>query len=438
MIARRRLRGHAPKGFTLIELLVVIAIIGILMGLILPAVISARRTARKMECASNMRQVGLGLIQFLNARNSFPNAGTFHENPAALTANPPDPTQSVINNCFNGSFGTTGATSGSTTPLYGPLYSWVVDVLPYIDANDIYNGYNRNLPFFDTTASTALTNNYGLGNTFIKILTCPEDDTIVQGQGNLSYVVNGGFSRWHGYTYTNNSGTAAGQNPIGFVGGSASVSAGPSLNWGSQVAKKTGVMFLGTSIGNTPWDIRTTSSSIVDGASTTLLLSENILAGYSANDGVGAGLSQAYNSAANFNWASPHPNFMMFVASDNVCHGGTGMCATDTGLIPTTLNGNTIVDGPSWMLANQAGTQENINSSLVASVEGSSPYASSRHPGGVNVVFCDGSARFISETMSGDIYAKIITPAGSQLPCINLQTGPCYKQTPLSQDQVIQ
>jgi prepilin-type N-terminal cleavage/methylation domain-containing protein/prepilin-type processing-associated H-X9-DG protein len=81
-----QIRPARPAGFTLVELLVVVAVIGLLMALLLPAVQQARESARRTGCASNLKQIGLGLQNYYDVHKAFP-IGCYQWRPSGNTTN---------------------------------------------------------------------------------------------------------------------------------------------------------------------------------------------------------------------------------------------------------------------------------------------------------------------------------------------------------------
>src|SRR5262245_13958123 len=100
-------RGRSA--FTLVELLVVIAIIGILIALLLPAIQAARESARRAACMNNMKNVGLAVMNYVDAHKHFP---PLAEMPAG----------------------------GSFNPLQdkGLFYTWTIRILPFIEEQATY------------------------------------------------------------------------------------------------------------------------------------------------------------------------------------------------------------------------------------------------------------------------------------------------------------
>lgn len=126
------------SGFTLVELLVVIAIIGVLVSLLLPAVNSARESARGLSCKNNLKNAAQAVVTYATQRKELP--------PAGLMDNP-------------------------STTYFEPQnsrYSWITQILPQLEQEPLYNQFD----FTQASVSNEALNPQAVS---LEILNCPSD-----------------------------------------------------------------------------------------------------------------------------------------------------------------------------------------------------------------------------------------------------------------------
>src|SRR5437879_3505532 len=125
-------RSSRRSAFTLIELLVVIAIIAVLMGLLLPAVQKAREAASRIQCANNLKQIGLAMHHYENVHERLP--------PSRLRV-------------------------GSAT--------WMVLILPFLEQDNLHRQWDLSQSYYQQNAVARLTP--------VKIYFCPSRRTATTG-----------------------------------------------------------------------------------------------------------------------------------------------------------------------------------------------------------------------------------------------------------------
>lgn len=140
--------SRTRTAFTLVELLVVIAIMGVLVALLLPAIQAARETARRAQCSSNMRQIGIAMLSHHDAKGRFP---------SSYVTRPSD------------QMGDRDPETGDANPGWTCLFQ----ILPYLEGSNEQQQFDLNVPAWHA-------NNAEASKQVIRTYLCPSvsDQTV--------------------------------------------------------------------------------------------------------------------------------------------------------------------------------------------------------------------------------------------------------------------
>ncbi len=372
----RHRRSPPPSkqgGFTMLELLVVIAIIGVLTAVILPAVHSAREAARRAQCLNNLRKLSMALQNF---------AASNGDRLPYLT--------SV--QAFSLDYST------STSPGLKKAAPWTVHLLPFLDREVLHErlqSANGESTLGNDTAALAQTN--------LDFFNCPDDQDRAE-PGNLSYVANGGYTTEGMWPAPDSTAHHIGMYQWSFA---------KRRDEAEAATFATGVFWREANGSRTPKPMKLGFLSRGDGLSNTLALSENLNTRPYLGPGIGGWTSESTADLA----------FLLSVAQtgeaafasisqeiDGIGKDVTGGRASGLALQDGSHTFTFTTDGDPLLSTSAS----RINANLRLAPDGRSPRPSSQHPGVVNVVFCDGHSRAISERIDDVVYANLLSSNGGR------------------------